>query len=424
MTALFPVKVQGKKLFCLWDTGATTSLISMRFVKRLGLMPRLINIIGRHYIKGLTSEPVRASHSVRFPIVFHDGQERTITCLVCTSVPHDLLIGTPFMHEHNIGFLPKDDDSVALFRMSAAGQLEILTETNWDSVTHSAHFNTLLASTSPDDDPIIQLNGIGKTLNPLLQEAFHSRLTTKEPSVLLSRLLDNSAFEVDESSLPLAQAVLNGEPIAVHDVLPTSYQQASADAHDSVDPSSVDDLLDKDDQWELTSDQRLRFAELMHEFKDLFAVRANELGQCSREEVTIRLKSKEPVVARNYRTPLKFREWLKQQLHDLQQEGVIELSQSPYNSPALVVPKKLDVAGDPNDPTRSQGKRLVVDYRQVNQIIEDANYPMPRVQDLLTHFKGKTVFSSMDIRHAFYTIRLDPESRKVTAFSCEFGLLV
>ena len=47
------------------------------------------------------------------------------------------------------------------------------------------------------------------------------------------------------------------------------------------------------------------------------------------------------------------------QVQKLLQEGIIEESNSPRNSPILLVPKKLDASGQ-------QKYRLVVDYRKLN----------------------------------------------------------
>ena len=114
---------------------------------------------------------------------------------------------------------------------------------------------------------------------------------------------------------------------------------------------------------------------------------------------------------------------MREELVNLTKGGIIEESDSSWNSPALVVPKKLDVnqGAAKQDATASQGCRLVVDYKKVNEILEDVNFPIPRIQDLLLNVAGCDTFSAMDIRHAFFTIELAPESRKVTAFSCEFG---
>ena len=63
----------------------------------------------------------------------------------------------------------------------------------------------------------------------------------------------------------------------------------------------------------------------------------------------------------------------------------------------------------------------MIDYRELNKIIQDVVFPMPRIQDILCEFKGCKVFSYADICHAFFTIELEKESRKFTAFGCELG---
>ncbi len=64
---------------------------------------------------------------------------------------------------------------------------------------------------------------------------------------------------------------------------------------------------------------------------------------------------------------------------------------------------------------------LVIDYRKLNPVVQNISFPMLRIQDILSEYTGCKVFSVADIWHVFYTIELDAESHKFTAFNCEFG---
>ena len=144
-----------------------------------------------------------------------------------------------------------------------------------------------------------------------------------------------------------------------------------------------------------------------------------DVGRAIGEPVTIRLLDDRPVNVRNYRSALKIRDFLYQEIETLRKGGIVELCKhSPYNSPCMLVPKKKEVDGKKAVGT---GYRLVVDFRQLNQVIENVQFPMPRIQDMLAMFHGCTAFSVLDIRHAFYSIELDPKSRALTAFSMELG---
>ncbi len=157
--------------------------------------------------------------------------------------------------------------------------------------------------------------------------------------------------------------------------------------------------------------------DLIHEFQDIFSASTADVGksQTSKKcQVQINLTSMVPVNVPNYRTPLKLRHVLKKLLDNLIEGGIIEKCENnEYNSPCPLVPKKA--------PEGAPQYRLMIDFRQLNKVIENVMYPIPRIQDILVEFNGCDVFSNMDITHAFFTIEIHPDSRKFTSFSCELG---
>ena len=93
-------------------------------------------------------------------------------------------------------------------------------------------------------------------------------------------------------------------------------------------------------------------------------------------------------------------------LNELLEAGIIEYSCSSWQSPALVIKKP---AG---------GLRLVLDYRQLNQIIDRQPAEVPKLQQLTDHMAGNQLFSVMDAASGYYSIPLnDPVSRSKTAFA-------
>ena len=112
---------------------------------------------------------------------------------------------------------------------------------------------------------------------------------------------------------------------------------------------------------------------------------------------------------------------MKNLIDELLNAGVIEKCvSSDYNSPCLLVPKKTDNGTEKSEDSNMVW-HLVIDYRKLNPVVQNISLPMPCIQDILSEYTGYKVFSIADIRHAFYTIELDAESHKFTAFSCEFG---
>lgn len=101
---------------------------------------------------------------------------------------------------------------------------------------------------------------------------------------------------------------------------------------------------------------------------------------------------------------------IKEQLDELLSMNAIEISDSPWSSPAHVVEKK-------------NGKhRLVIDYRRVNEHVVKNAYPLPLIQDILRQAAGSLYYIVIDLKWGFYNMRLSVESRKYTAFTTPFGL--
>ncbi len=91
-------------------------------------------------------------------------------------------------------------------------------------------------------------------------------------------------------------------------------------------------------------------------------------------------------------------------------QGVIQESNSPWNSPLFLVPKK--------DGTL----RSVIDFCSVNEITVGYHYPLPVLRDLLICLsRGNKVFSSLDLLSGYWHLPMVPDSREVTAFSTPNG---
>jgi hypothetical protein len=121
-----------------------------------------------------------------------------------------------------------------------------------------------------------------------------------------------------------------------------------------------------------------------------------------------------PVYSRNYRYPYAFQEAIREEIDKLIKEKIVRPSNSPYNSPLWVVPKKLDASG-------KKKVRLVVDYRKLNNKTKDDKFPIPNIEDILSKLGQATYFSSLDLASGFHQIEVRESDIPKTAFSTESG---
>ncbi|KAJ8346401.1 hypothetical protein SKAU_G00278020 [Synaphobranchus kaupii] len=114
--------------------------------------------------------------------------------------------------------------------------------------------------------------------------------------------------------------------------------------------------------------------------------------------------------SRPYRLPEHKKKLVQAEIKTMLELGVIEESNSAWNSPIVLV-------GKPDGSIR-----FCVDYRKVNEVSRFDAYPMPRVDELLDWLGTACFFSTLDLTKGYWQIPLSPESKKKTAFSAPDGL--
>ena len=103
-------------------------------------------------------------------------------------------------------------------------------------------------------------------------------------------------------------------------------------------------------------------------------------------------------------------EELKKQLRELQAQGFIRPSSSPWGAPVLFVEKK--------DGTL----RMCIDYRSLNEVTIKNKYPLPMINDLFDQLEGATVFSKIDLRSGYHQLKIREQDIPKTAFTTRYGL--
>lgn len=89
-------------------------------------------------------------------------------------------------------------------------------------------------------------------------------------------------------------------------------------------------------------------------------------------------------------------------------DGVIEATRkSPWTCNPVFVEKKNGTI------------RTCIDYRPVNAVTQDFDWPLPRLQDLRHRTRGARWFTRMDLRDAFFRIKVPTEWRPLTCFTCD-----
>ena len=111
----------------------------------------------------------------------------------------------------------------------------------------------------------------------------------------------------------------------------------------------------------LNSEEKKSIHELCFDYQDVFFLPGDKSSCTNAARHAIQLEpGVTPINTRPYRLPESQREEIDRQVKQLLEDGIITKSDSAWNSPLLVVPKKVGPGG-------KRKWRLVVDFRKLNE---------------------------------------------------------
>lgn len=153
---------------------------------------------------------------------------------------------------------------------------------------------------------------------------------------------------------------------------------------------------------ELSKDQELELDNVVQEeFGKLFS---DKLG-CARHVEHVITTESPPIKQRCRPLSPPLQKQVDEALTKMLKDDVIEKSNSAWSSPILLVPRK--------DGTY----RFCVDFRKLNSVTKRDSYPLPNVTNILDRLRDAKFLSSLDMKSAYWQIKLSEESKQYTAFS-------
>lgn len=164
----------------------------------------------------------------------------------------------------------------------------------------------------------------------------------------------------------------------------------------------------------LNDEEKQVLKKLLKKNKDLFFLESDTLSFT--HEITHEIKTKDgnPIYCKLYRYPQIHEKEIERQIGEMLNQGIIRESDSPYNSPLWIVPKKMDNSN-------IKKWRIVIDYRKLNEITIDDKFPIPNIDSILDRLGRAQYFTTLDLAKGFHQILVKEEDQKKTAFSTPFG---
>jgi len=170
------------------------------------------------------------------------------------------------------------------------------------------------------------------------------------------------------------------------------------------------DPLDKVKFGSMDTETKEEFAEILHEFADIFFRDEHDIGGSDLIKHRILLTDDLPIHRHPFRTPLRLRPKMEEILNRMKSTGAIRESTSSYASPAFLVSKDHGLE-----------KRLVADYRELNAKTVPDRTPMPHPEDVFMMLSGMKIFAKLDITSMFNQIEIDERNIAKTAITTPLG---
>uniref|UniRef100_A0A8C5MF74 Gypsy retrotransposon integrase-like protein 1 n=1 Tax=Leptobrachium leishanense TaxID=445787 RepID=A0A8C5MF74_9ANUR len=157
----------------------------------------------------------------------------------------------------------------------------------------------------------------------------------------------------------------------------------------------------------LAPHQKQDVKELVSKNRDVFSPAPGKTHVITHDIVT---EPGKKINLKPYRIPEARREAVSAEVKKMLEMGVIEVSQSEWNNPIVLVPK-------PNGEIR-----FCNDFCRLNEISKFDAYPMPRVDELIDRLGRARYLSTLDLTKDYWQVPLAAKAREKTAFSTPEGL--
>ena len=136
--------------------------------------------------------------------------------------------------------------------------------------------------------------------------------------------------------------------------------------------------------------ERERLLNFLTTYHHVFSLEEGERGETDMVQMKIDTGDSYPKRQAPRRMPFAVREEVARQLSDMQKNGVISPSKSPWASPVVLVRK------------RDGTHRFCVDYRELNSVTKSDSFPLPRIDELLDQLGESKYFSTIDLASGFW----------------------
>ena len=176
------------------------------------------------------------------------------------------------------------------------------------------------------------------------------------------------------------------------------------------DRELLEQLIDLSES-SLTDSKKEQFYYLLEEYKKAFSL-CNEIGLAQGMEINLELTDTTPFFIRPFTVKEDMKPKIDKEMNKLVILGILKKELSGFSSPAMAIPRK-----------NSNVPRVVADFRYLNTRLPQLNMTFPLVKECIQSIGASQcdVMSVIDLRDAYHTLRLSPNSQQYCGITPYYG---
>lgn len=161
-----------------------------------------------------------------------------------------------------------------------------------------------------------------------------------------------------------------------------------------------------------TTNLRQNITKLCQDFSDVFSLPGNKLSHTTAGIFHLPMKEGAgPIHIKQFRTDVAQTKLMREMVKNLEADGVIERSFSPYNFPVFLRAKpELDAKGN-------KKMRMCVDFSRLNKQCVPYFFPLPRIDEFQESVKDHPYICSLDMSQGYHQVLVAPEDKEKLAFT-------
>ena len=217
--------------------------------------------------------------------------------------------------------------------------------------------------------------------------------------------------ELDEQVITLEPLESESNLFCISSNLSKNIKNRSEIVYDDI---RFNQLLDILDLKHLNDEEKSSLVPCLSKFQHIFHLEGENLTCTDTITHDILTSENNPIRVKNYRYPEKLKSEVNKQVSEMLEQNIISPSNSPWNSPVWIVPKK-------TGKDKITKWRVVIDYRSLNNITVGDSYPLPSINEIFDQLGKAKYFTTLDFNSGFHQIKVSQSDKAKTAFSTPFG---